>query len=59
MANYDQHFFEREYQNFFNDWEYMELETNDKFEKLYRYILELEERIEQLENKDVQFGVSL
>ena len=52
MANYDRHFFEREtrYISFYG-WEYIELETDEKFEKLYRYILDLEERIEQLENK--------
>ena len=59
MAEYDPHFFEQKYKDFFGDWDYDELETNEKFDKLYNYILELEERIEQLENKDVQFGVSL
>ena len=52
MANYDQHFFERETRYIsFTGWEYIELETDEKFEKLYRYILDLEERIEQLESK--------
>lgn len=49
MAEYDWHFFE---ERVYNPWrvDYNDLSDDEKFEKLYRYVLELEERIEQLEN---------
>ena len=52
MAEYDRNFFVQETYYSYNDREYTELETDDKFEKLYSYILELEERIEVLEKKN-------
>ena len=50
MAEYDRHFFEKEV---YNRWrpEYKDLDNDEKFDKLYNYVLELEERIEQLEAK--------
>jgi len=49
MAEYDWHFFQKEV---YNPWrvEYEDLDDDEKFDKLYCYVLELEERIEQLEN---------
>ena len=46
MAEYDWHFFEEEVHN---SWriEYKELSDDEKFEKLYLYVLELEERMEK------------
>jgi hypothetical protein len=53
MAKYDEHFFEEK--NWHVHWsasgpDYESIGDDDeKFDKLYRYILELEYRIEQLE----------
>lgn len=53
MATYDKHFFEEE------DWNvhwsasgpnYEDMDIKDKFDKIYKYVLKLEERIELLEN---------
>lgn len=50
MAVYDLRFFEERIYNF-SSVDYKDLSDDEKFEKLYHYILELEERIEQLEAK--------
>ena len=50
MAKYDWRFFEKEV---FCAWQknrYEDLDDDEKFEKLYRYVLDLEDRIEQLED---------
>ena len=52
MAKYDWHFFEKEV---FRAWQknsYEDLDNDEKFDKLYRYVLDLEDRIEQLEKKN-------
>ena len=51
MAEYDKHFFEEIVQHHWSDVDYGPLDDDEKFEKLYDYILKLEERIEQLEAK--------
>jgi hypothetical protein len=50
MAEYDSRFFEEEVHS---PWsvDYKDLSDDEKFDKLYNYVLELEERIEQLEAK--------
>ena len=50
MAVYDSRFFE---ERVYNPWsvDYKDLSDDEKLNKLYRYVLELEERIEQLEAK--------
>ena len=50
MAEYDRHFFEEEVWRYWKENDYKDLDDDEKFEKLYRYVLELEERIEQLED---------
>ena len=50
MAKYDRRFFEQVVYRHWSDVEYGPMDDDVKFEKLYRYILELEDRIEQLEN---------
>ena len=52
MAEYDRHFFKEEVYRTWSDVDYKDLDDDEKFEKLYRYVLELEERIEQLEAND-------
>jgi hypothetical protein len=49
MAEYDWHFFEEEVHSHWRV-EYKDLSDDEKFDKLYNYVLKLEERIEQLEN---------
>ena len=52
MAEYDKHFFEEEVYRHWSDVDYGPIDDDEKFDKLYCYILELEERIEQLEKKN-------
>ena len=51
MAEYDKHFFKETIWRYWKDDDYKDLDDNEKFEKLYCYVLELEERIEQLERE--------
>ena len=53
MAEYDKHFFEETvYYHWSSSGDYEPLDDDEKFDKLYKYILKLEERIEQLERKN-------
>ena len=52
MAEYDKHFFKETIWRYWKEDDYKDLDDNEKFEKLYCYVLELEERIEQLEKKN-------
>ena len=51
MAEYDRHFFEEEVYRSWQGGDYKDLDDDEKFDKLYCYVLELEDRIEQLEAK--------
>ena len=50
MAEHDRHFFKKEVFCHWAENYYEDLDDDEKFDKLYYYVLELEDRIEQLEN---------
>ena len=52
MAQYDEHFFEEVVYRHWSDIDYAPIDDDEKFDKLYNYVLKLEERIEQLEKKN-------